>query len=91
MRGISIATIAVLALGVTACGQTKAEAEADLAAKNEGATPRPADPGDIYVGEAPPTPLADLAAPATAADAAADPEAAAEAEADTEAEAAPSN
>ncbi len=84
MRGISMTTVAVLALAVAACGQTKAEAEADLAAKSEAAIPRPAEPGDVFVGEAPPPPLADYAAPPTEADIAADPEAAAEAAADAE-------
>ncbi len=70
MRDFSMITIAVLALGVVACGQTKSQAEADLAAKEAAAVPKPAAPGAAFVGEAPPPPLATYTVPAEAAAAA---------------------
>lgn len=71
MRGISILAVAVLGLGVAACGQTKADAAAELAKKQDAAAPKPAEPGQAFVGEVSPEPLRDYAVPADAADAAA--------------------
>jgi hypothetical protein len=43
MRLLTTATIALFAATLAACGQTKAEAEADLAAKEAAANPSPAE------------------------------------------------
>jgi hypothetical protein len=63
MRGISMAMVALLALGVVACGQTKPQAAADLAANQASYAPKPAEPGAVFVGEAPPPPLIDYVVP----------------------------
>ncbi|WP_416907809.1 MAG: hypothetical protein ACMVO5_12445 [Polymorphobacter sp.] len=57
MRGISVTLVAVLGLAVAACGQSKSEAGGDLAAKLETAAPKPAEEGQVFVGEVTPAPL----------------------------------
>jgi hypothetical protein len=64
MRGFSIIAVAVLGLGVAACGQNRNQAADDLAAKEEAAVPKPAEPGQTFVGEVTPEPLQDYAVPA---------------------------
>lgn len=49
--------VAVLALGAAACGQTKAEATGDLSEKLETVAPKPAEEGQVFVGEVTPAPL----------------------------------
>jgi hypothetical protein len=54
MRALTVMTIFTLALGVSACGKTKKEAEADLAAKEAAAAPAPApEPVEAAPVEAP--------------------------------------
>lgn len=57
MRGISVTLVAVLGLAVAACGQSKSEAGGDLAAKLEAVEPKPAEEGQVFVGEVTPAPL----------------------------------
>jgi len=65
MRALTVMTLALLGGALAACGQTKAEAEADLAAKEAAATPAPASapmmeapaeaaPAETVPAEAPP-------------------------------------
>jgi hypothetical protein len=64
MRGISVTLVAVLALGVAACGQTKSAAVGDLAAELESVEPKPAEEGQVFVGAVTPAPLEDYTPPA---------------------------
>jgi hypothetical protein len=68
MRGFSIIAVVVLGLGVAACGQNRVDAAAELAAKEEAAAPKPAEPGQAFVGEVTPEPLQDYAVPVDAAE-----------------------
>lgn len=63
MRGFSIVAVALLGLGVAACGQSRVEAAAELAANEDAATPKPAEPGQAFVGEVTPEPLQDYVVP----------------------------